>query len=438
MVLKAIIEVGHGDTERIIPLAEEGLHNLPQNSFTWRANAYFALGIAYSIKGNLSLSVNAYTQSMKLSRAAGNLDLYFRASYWLLARLTYAAQLDKATRICEELFEMLRENKLEQSLIGAGVYVSWGNILYERNQLEEAIENIKKDYEIIEASHDVGHKAWCYHCMMKVLSVKADFIGAEKIIEKLEKLKLSSDLPYSFSLLTEAGKAKVWLLQGKMERVRKWLQENNYSKTDEIAASREKDEIVAYRDLGLIILARYKFASGEIDDCIYILEKLTLFQEKLGRQLLFLEVLLLQAQVLEMRGNLTAAMDAVKRALHFGEKGKCIRVFLNEGKPVARMIKRLVDEKHEIPRSFALRLLADFTIDDASSDSRGQQQPEMLSERELEILRLVAAGLSNKTITEKLYISLSTVKTHLRNINSKLDTHSRTEAIAKANKFNLL
>jgi LuxR family maltose regulon positive regulatory protein len=273
--------------------------------------------------------------------------------------------------------------------------------------------------------------------MMKVLSVKGDFDGAEKIIDKLEKLKLVSDLPYSFSLLTEAGKAKVWLLQGKMEHVGRWLQENNYSRTDEIVASREDDEIVAYRDLGHIILARYKFANGEIDECIYLLEKLSFFQEKLGRQLLLLEVLLLKAQVLEIKDDMTAAMDAVKRALYLGEKGMCIRVFLNEGRSVARIIKRLVDEKHDIPRPFALKLLAEFTID-AASESRRPQQPEMLSERELEILRLVASGMSNKTIMEQLYISLSTVKTHLRNIYSKLDAHSRTEAIAKANKLRLL
>jgi len=427
MVLKAIIEVGHGDTERIIPLAEEGLHNLPQDSFTWRANAYFALGIAYSIKGNLSLSVDAYTQSMNLSRSVGNLDLYFRTSYWLLARLTYDAQLDKATRICEELFEMLRENKLEQSLIGAGVYVSWGNILYERNQLDEAIENIKKDYAIIEASHDVGHKAWCYYCMMKVLSVQSDFNGAEKMIEKLENLKLTSDLPYSFALLTEAEKAKVWFLQGKMDQVRRWLQDNNFS----IA-----DDIVAYRDLGHIILARYLFAQGETNDCKFLLDKLIHQHEKLGRQLLLIEILLILARVLENEGDKEGGMEAICRALKIGAKGSCVRVFLNEGKQVASMIKRLVEENFAIPRAFALKLLAEFTIDDVF-ESKRKVESKLLSEREIEILRLIAGGLSNKKIMEKLYISLSTVKTHLRNIYSKLDAHSRTEAIAKANKLNL-
>lgn len=437
MVLRALIGAGQGDTERIMHLAEEALSNLPEDSFTWRANAFFALGIAYSIKGDLDSSVNAYTQSMKLSESVGNLDIYFRASYWLLARLTYAAQLDKAMQTCEDLFDVIRGNKLEQSLIGAGVYVSWGNILYECNRLDEAYENIKKDYEIIEASHDIGHKAWCYFCMMKVLTAQGDFDGAEKIIEKLEKLKLSSDLPFSFSLLTEAGKAKVWLQQGKIEQVEKWLQENSYSKADQIVVSRDADEIVAYRDLGHIILARYMFAKGEIDDCIYLLEKLTSLQEKLGRQLVLIEVLLLQAQVLQKKGDLTAALDAVKRALQLGEKGKCVRVFLNEGKPIARMIKRLVEEKSDIPRGFALKLLAGLTVCEIT-DSVRMQEPELLSERELEILRLVAAGLSNKKIVEKLFISLSTVKTHLRNIYSKLDTHSRTEAIAKANELNLL
>jgi len=425
-VLRALIETGHGDAQRIIGYSEEALQYLPKDSLTWRANGLYALGIAYSIKGDLDSAVDSYSQSMRLSRSAGNLDLYFRASYWLVARLVFAAQLDKAIHTCEELFEVIRENKLEQSLIGAGVFVSWGNILYELNRLDEAYEYIKKDNDIIEASHDVGHKAWCYFCMMKVLTAQNDIQGVEKIIEKLEKLKITTELPYSFSLLTESWKAQVWFLQGKLGPVGRWLKENSFS----IA-----DEIVAYRDLGHIILARYLLAQGEIDDAKYLLEKLIYGLEKLGRTLLLIEVLMIQAQALESEGDRAGAIAAIARALQLGVKGNCVRVFINEGKPVANMIEKLLNEKIDIPRAFAKKLLAEFKIKEIT-ESEKKHEIEMLSERELEIMRLIAAGLSNKKISEKLYISLSTVKTHLRNIYSKLDAHSRTEAVARANELN--
>ena len=426
-VLRALCETGRGDIPRMIDNSDEALQLLPDDSLTWKANCYFTHGIAYSIKGELNAAVDSFLYSMKLSKADGNLDLYFRASYWLVARLTYAGQLDRACRICDDLFEVVRENRLERSLIGAGVFVSWGNILYERNRLDEAYENISKDLDIIEASHDIGHKAWCYFCTMKTLAALNNVQGAEQIIEKLARLKKTSELPYSFYYLTESGKAQVWLKQGKLEKVGRWLQENNFSITD---------EVTAYRDLGQIIFARFLIAQGEIDDAKFLLEKLILGQEELGRSLLLIESLLIQAQIFEKESDMEGAVRAITRALRIAEKGNCIRVFINEGKSVARLIDNLLNDNFDIPKSFAKKLLAEFTI----IESHEAEKPEsaLLSERELEILRFIAAGLSNKTITEKLFISLSTVKTHLRNIYSKLDAHSRTEAVAKANDLDLL
>lgn len=427
-VLRALIESGRGNIQDILDYTQEALHYLPEESLTWRANSFFARGIAFSYKGDLDSAVEAYSHSMRLSKEAGNLDLYFRASYWLVARLSFAAQLDKATQTCEELFEVVRENNLEQSLIGAGVNVSWGNILYEQNKLAEAYENITKHLNIIEASHDVGHKSWCYFCMMRVLTALGDMQGAEIIVEKLARLKETTKLPYSFHLLTESGKAQLWLKLGKLERIGRWLNENNFS---------FNDEIIAYRDLGQIIFARFLIAKGETDDAKLLLEKLIIGQEKLGRTLLLVESLLIHAQLLEKEGDIAGAIAAMTRALRLAEKGNCIRVFLNEGKPVARLIDKLLNDNFDIPKSFAKKLLAEFTIVE-SKESEKNPENAMLSERELEILRFIAAGLSNKTITEKLFISLSTVKTHLRNIYSKLDAHSRTEAVAKANDLDLL
>jgi len=427
-VLRALIEYGRGNIQRILDYSEEALHWLREDSLTWRANSLFARGIAFSYKGDLDSAVDAYSQSMSLSKKAGNLDLYFRASYWLVARLSFAARLDKATQTCDELFEVIRENRLEQSLIAAGVHVSWGNILYERNQLDDALNHIEKNLNIIETSHDIGHKAWCYFCMMRVLIAKDEIEAAESLVGKLEHLKATTELPYSFFLLTEACKAQFWLSRGRLDRVERWLKENNFSPAE---------EITAYRDVGQIILARYLFARGHIDDAKFLLKNLITGQEKLGRTILRIESLLVQARVLANEGDKKGADTAISRALHLAEKGDCVRVFINEGKLVAEMIENLLLDKNGVSRPFAQKLLAGFKISEVREGEKKDKE-ELLSERELEILRLIAAGLSNKKIMEKLYISLSTVKTHLRNIYSKLDAHSRTEAVAKANELDLL
>jgi LuxR family maltose regulon positive regulatory protein len=99
-------------------------------------------------------------------------------------------------------------------------------------------------------------------------------------------------------------------------------------------------------------------------------------------------------------------------------------------------LEKILDAKADVPRAYVKKLLSAFMLDKLIETEDGLV--EQLSERELEVLRLISAGLSNKKITEELFISLSTVKTHLRNIYSKLNVHSRTEAIVKAKELEIL
>ena len=118
------------------------------------------------------------------------------------------------------------------------------------------------------------------------------------------------------------------------------------------------------------------------------------------------------------------------------EPGGYTRVFIDEGPPMAELLEKMLDAREDVPRAFVKKLLPAFKLRRIVKHHDGR--PEPISERELEVLRFIAAGLPNKKITEQLYISMSTVKTHLRNIYGKLDVHSRTEAVAKAKDLGIL
>jgi len=109
---------------------------------------------------------------------------------------------------------------------------------------------------------------------------------------------------------------------------------------------------------------------------------------------------------------------------------------VDEGPSIAILLEKLLNDKAGVSRAYVNKLLSAFQVDKLIQTQDGLV--EQLSDRELEVLRLIAAGLSNKKITEELFISLSTVKTHLRNIYGKLNVHSRTEAIVKAKELELL
>jgi LuxR family maltose regulon positive regulatory protein len=103
---------------------------------------------------------------------------------------------------------------------------------------------------------------------------------------------------------------------------------------------------------------------------------------------------------------------------------------------MAELLEKMIDARKDVPRAFVKKLLSAFKLMRIAKHHDGLLEP--LSERELEVLRFIAAGLPNKKITEQLFISMSTVKTHLRNIYGKLDVHSRTEAVAKAMDLGIL
>jgi LuxR family maltose regulon positive regulatory protein len=147
---------------------------------------------------------------------------------------------------------------------------------------------------------------------------------------------------------------------------------------------------------------------------------------------------ILKALALYAQGDEPQAMSALERALSLGEPEGYVRIFVDEGPPMAQLLYKAA--AHGIMPEYAGRLLAAFP--DAESPAPSQAPPaemiEPLSERELEILRLVAKGLSNREIAQRLVLSLSTIKWHTSNIYGKLGVKNRTQAVARSREMGLV
>jgi LuxR family maltose regulon positive regulatory protein len=168
--------------------------------------------------------------------------------------------------------------------------------------------------------------------------------------------------------------------------------------------------------------------------------------EAAGRAGRVIELLVLRALTLHAENNVMGAVEALKRALTLAEPGGHIRTFVDEGAPMIELLL-LGNARNDWgePRlsKYVHKLLSNLgitTVDKPGTSELRLQSSivEPLSDRELQVLQLVAAGASNKEIAQQLSITLSTVKAHLRNINSKLDVGSRTQAVARARSLRLL
>jgi LuxR family maltose regulon positive regulatory protein len=160
-----------------------------------------------------------------------------------------------------------------------------------------------------------------------------------------------------------------------------------------------------------------------------------------------LRALVLQAIAHRAAGDRGEAASLLGEAMEIGEPEGFVRLFVDEGPPMAHMLQEAAAEG--LHREYCLRLLGAFSMDATGAGlggpaSHGGRPPgagglaETLSKRELELLSLIAEGLSNQDIAERLFLSPHTVKAHVRNIYSKLDVSSRTQAVARARALGIL
>ncbi len=217
-----------------------------------------------------------------------------------------------------------------------------------------------------------------------------------------------------------------------MAEALEWARERGLSVDDDLSYLHEFEHVTLARVL--IAQGEREGAAAAVHDALGLLERLLQAAEEGGRIGSAIEILVLQALAHQAQGDTSAALAPLERALSLAEPEGYVRVFVSEGPPMAR----LLDDSRfprELRRTSARRLLAAFP----STGPDGDQLPgarsegkELLSDRETEVLQLIAAGLTNREIADRLYLSLFTVKAHARSIYDKLDAHSRTQAVASA------
>ena len=187
--------------------------------------------------------------------------------------------------------------------------------------------------------------------------------------------------------------------------------------------------VLATRSDPPLSLARLRIAQERPDEALDVLGPLLQVAERLEQIWNVIEILILQAIALQIQGEIDQAMAALQRALSLAEPGGFIRIFLDEGQPVVELLEEILEQeiagdsvkKVGFSQAYVKKLLLAFKT--SAHQKKADSLVESLSERELEVLQLIAAGLSNQEIAQELFISLNTVKTHVKNINSKLDVH---------------
>ncbi len=429
--IRALMGTWQGDGIGITEYARQALAHLPKPD-PLRGPAAIALGDGYYLKGDMTAAYQAQVEAAEACLAAGDIFFSLIANLKLTFTLKAQGRLQEIPDICQQQIQLADACGLAQTTVVGSLWTMWGDILTELNDLASALPRVKKGVDLTEGG-DLALLGFSYLSLMKVLYAQGDVAGGEKILHKLQDLARQHDLPPIITGPLAAWQGGYWLAQGKLEAASQWAAERKLAVEGEIPFLR-KDEY--------LVLAHILIAQGRLVEATKLLSRLLEIVEARGRMPDTIEILNLQALTFQARGEPAQAMVALERALTLAEPGGFIHTFVSGGPPMARLLYEA--RTRGCAPDYVSRLLAAFPV--AEPEQAGTSAPqaantaliEPLSERELEVLQLIADGLTNPEIASQLYIALNTVKAHTRNIYGKLGVNNRTQAAARARALGIL
>ena len=412
---RALVATSQNDTETIIRQSQHALEYLHPNNLSVRTLTAFTLGVAYELQNDRAAASRAYSEVISIGQASGNFMFTLAANSSMGGLLIAENQLHKAYETYQHMLDMVGD---PMHWTAFDPHYSLARILYEWNDLDAAEQHVKLCIQLapqVECDTIVSANV----LLARLKLVGRDVDGAAAILSKAYETACQH---HYANRLPEIVNAQVSLLihQGNVKAA---------------AALAEKHNLPTS-------LARVHLAQGNASAALTVLEPLPRNAEANHCADELLKVMVLQAVALYTNGEKGKAVLLLGDVLALAEPGGFIRLFVDEG----ALMKQLLAEAmvQGITPDYTARLLAKFDGKEQTIPSGNQTQCpaqpliEPLSLREMEILQLISQGLSNREISERLFLALDTVKGHNRRIFDKLQVQRRTEAVARAHELDLV
>ncbi|HEX2909484.1 MAG TPA: LuxR C-terminal-related transcriptional regulator [Chloroflexia bacterium] len=421
-----------GDVARTVKYAGQALELLPEEDQLGRGAAAGLLGLVYWTVGDLDGAHRSYTDSMARLQKAGHISDVMGLAIALAEIQIAQGRLHEAMHTYEQALQLA----MEQGMRGtADMYVGMSELYLEFNKLDTATQHLLRSQALGEFAGLPQNPYRWRVAMARIRQAQGDLDGALEMLHEAQRVYVGDFFPYVRPIA--ALKARIWVAQGRLSEALGWAREQGLSTGDDLSYLHEFEHITLARML--LAQARYSSARDRTEEATLVeakglLDRLLQAAEAGGRRRSLIEILVLLSLMHTAQGDMPAALGALERSLTMAEPDGFVRIFTDEGPPVAQLLQEAA--RHKIAPAYVRQLLSALGQAEEITPVK-QVLIEPLSERELQVLRLLGSDLSGPEIAHQLMVSLNTLNTHIKNIYTKLGVNNRRAAVHRADELHL-
>jgi LuxR family maltose regulon positive regulatory protein len=431
-VYRASLAQARGDTVGTIEQARRALELAGPEDHLARSGSAGFLGLAAWASGDLDTAIETFTECLHSLHLAGAFADELGGTVPLASMWLARGRPDEAGRLYERALQAAeRHGGPVLSSVG-DLHVGLADVLRERGDLAGADEHLRTARDLGDRASLLENRYRWYAVMAGLLRARGDLDGAAAMLERAASTHLAGFSPDIRPI--PASAARLHVAQGRLTHARDWARVHDVT---------PDDEPTYLAEFGLLTLARLLVAAGasagaagtEVDAAVNLLDRVLDAAQEAGRGGSIIETLVVRALAHRARGDLDAAVADLCRALVQGVPVGYVRMFLDEGAVMEDLLQTVV-RRGEAPGSeHAAELIRIAQLDREAPPRRvadAAPGTERLSDRELEVVRLLATDLTGPEIAGRLFVSVNTLRTHTKHIFTKLDVSSRRAAVRRA------
>ncbi len=420
-------------SDKIFEYCKTAMESLGEDDPLWISWAWFSYGVAYFSNGELAESSQAFSKALEFGKKSGNIFLMSTIVIRLAENEQQLGRYKSAYKTCTDLLDLMNKKGYAQiardEWAFAPLYLIMGTTLFAWADLDGAYDSMKTAYNLGKNSKDVFLKVFILMFYSYLLNLRGD-PRANELVYELEELLSQNTVPPFLHSMYVGWKIYFLQLTNEIEKAQEVFQENGYRLGIKIIHANE----AAYLSYASILLDE-----GRLDEVESLLSELRALAEAGKRVERLIDIYILYSIYYKLVGNRESAISYLMQAMEMAGEENIITYFISRRAKIEDLLQEIyriqATKETRIPGELIDNLQLAFKKREQFLKQREEGE---LSTRELDTLKLMAEGLMNQEVADKLFISLNTVKTHVRNIYLKLEVENRSQAIEKARKAGIL